>query len=497
MKKYLCILLFSIPVVLSAQTQYTIMNYNLLNYPGNDTTMRNPYFRTTMAAAMPDILVCEEMTSQAGVDGFLNNVLLPAFSGYEAGIFIDGPDTDNEIFFKSDYFTFISNTPITTDLRNISEFKLVENSSGDTIRIYAVHLKASSGSGNEQQRLAEVNVLRGVTAILPPGSFFMVTGDFNIYGSSEPAYSALTDQSNPGYFVDIFNMPGIWNDPAYAPFHTQSTRTRQFGGGANGGLDDRFDMILMSQGIIDTGGVHYVYNSYIPYGNDGLHYNDSINQPPNLAVGQEIADALHYSSDHLPVMADFSFESAVPVELISFNAELLNGNVQLNWITGTETNNKGFEVERSDDSYKWVKIGYTAGYGTSVSDHSYSFTDKDVLEGKYGYRLKQLDFGGGFKYSSIINVNVINSSTAFNLEQNYPNPFNPETVINYQLPSNNFVNLKVFNVLGMEIITLVNRYMEAGRHTVKFNGDKLPGGVYIYRLSAGNYSTSRKLILLK
>ncbi len=208
MKKHLFVLLLFIPVLLSAQQQYTIMDYNLLNYPGNDTTTRNPYFRTTMAAVTPDILVCEEMTSQAGVDGFLNNVLLPVFSGYAAGTFIDGPDTDDELFYKSDFFTFISNTPIPTDLRNISEFKLVENSSGDTIRIYAVHLKASSGSSNEQQRLAEVNVLRGVTAMLQEGAFYIVVGDFNIYGSSEPAYGALTDQSAPGYFIDIFDMPG-------------------------------------------------------------------------------------------------------------------------------------------------------------------------------------------------------------------------------------------------------------------------------------------------
>jgi hypothetical protein len=350
MKKHLFVLLFLVPVILSAQPQYSIMNYNLLNYPGNDTTIRNPYFRTTLAATLPDILICQEMTSQAGVNGFLNNVLLPVYAGYAAGVFIDGPDTDNEIFYKMDYFTFISNTAIPTDLRNISEFKLVENASGDTIRIYSVHLKASTGSSNEQQRLAEVNVLRGVTDTLPEGSFFMVTGDFNIYASTEPAYAALVNQSGPGYFVDIFDLPGVWNVAAYAPYHTQSTRTRQFGGGANGGLDDRFDMILMSQSIIDTGGVHYVYNSYIPYGNDGLHYNDSINQPPNLAVGQEIADALHYSSDHLPVTANFTFQSVIPVELVSFNAYAENYDVRLTWSTSTETNNKGFWVEKSQKS---------------------------------------------------------------------------------------------------------------------------------------------------
>ncbi len=298
------------------------MNYNLLNYPGNDTTVRNPYFRTTIASVLPDILVCEEMTSQAGVNGFLSNVLLPNYAGYTAGTFIDGPDTDCEIFFKSEFFTFISNTAIPTELRNIYEFKMVENSSGDTLRIYAVHLKASSGTTNEQKRLAEVNILRNVTNALPAGTFYLVLGDFNIYGSAEPAYTELLNQSNPGYFVDLFNMPGTWNNATYAPYHTQSTRTRQFGGGANGGLDDRFDMILMSQSIIDAGGIDYVADSYIPYGNDGQHYNDSINQPPNLAVGQVIANALHYSSDHLPVIVTLSFS---PGNTTQFVYNLNNG----------------------------------------------------------------------------------------------------------------------------------------------------------------------------
>lgn len=283
------------------------MNYNLLNYPGNDTTVRNPYFRTVIASTLPDILVVEEINSLAGVNGFLQKVLLPNYPGYAVGSFIDGPDTDNEIFYKNNLFTFISNHPIQTDLRNISEFTMVENGSGDTIRIYSVHLKADNDTQSEQQRKAEVDSLRKRTNSLPQGSFFIVMGDFNIYTSLEPAYTALLNQTNPGYFVDIFNLPGTWNNPAYAQYHTQSTRVRQFGGGATGGLDDRFDMILMSQSVINPEGISYIDASYTNYGNDGNHYNDSINKPPNLAVGQLVANALHYSSDHLPVLAAFQF----------------------------------------------------------------------------------------------------------------------------------------------------------------------------------------------
>jgi exonuclease III len=252
----------------------------------------------------------QEITSQAGVNGFLTNVLIPINSNYMVGTFLDGPDTDNAIFFKSSLFTFFSNTVIPTTLRDINEFKLVYTATGDTLRIYSVHLKASTGSTNEQQRLAEVTLLRNVTDALPLNKNYIVCGDFNIYGSTEQAYQKLLNQSTTGYFIDLFNLTGTWNNSAYAQYHTQSPRARAFDGGSTGGMDDRFDMILMSPSIINSGGITYVPGSFISYGNDGLHFNDSINAPPNLAVGQTIADAIHYASDHIPVFANFSFAAS-------------------------------------------------------------------------------------------------------------------------------------------------------------------------------------------
>jgi len=296
-----------------SQSQYKIMSYNILNYPGSTSSIRNPYFQTTIAGVLPDILVVQEMLSQAGVDEFKNNVLNVVSNGYVAGTFINGPDTDNAIFYKSASFNFLANNVISTALRDINEFVLSENSTGDTIRIYSLHLKASTGTTNEQKRLAEVIALRNVTDALPLNSNYIICGDFNIYSSNEPAYQKLLDQSTQGYFLDIFNLAGTWNNVTYAPYHTQSPRTRQFGGGAHGGLDDRFDMILMSQAIIDTGGIDYIPNSFISFGNDGNHYNDSINRPPNTAVGQTIADAIHYASDHIPIYAYFSFNNQAPL----------------------------------------------------------------------------------------------------------------------------------------------------------------------------------------
>ena len=250
--KYL-ILTFFISVLALAQSQHTIMTYNLLNYPGTDTTIRNPYYRTIFSSIQPDVLVVQEMQSQVGVNGFLSNVLNNVASNYSAGIFIDGTDTDNAIFYKNDVFTFISNIPITTTLRDINEFKLVHNISRDTVRIYSVHLKASTGTDNELRRLEEVTALRNVTDALPSSANFIVVGDFNIYSSSEAAYLRLIDQTTQGYFIDPLELTGIWNNYIFAPYHTQSTRIRSFGGGSTGGLDDRFDMILISKSMLDLG----------------------------------------------------------------------------------------------------------------------------------------------------------------------------------------------------------------------------------------------------
>jgi hypothetical protein len=296
------------------EDQVKLICYNLLNYPdpadsSADTTARNPYFRTTLAAANPDILVIEELTSAGGLTGFLSHVLNPTTTTYSAGTYVTGSDTHNGIFFKTAKFHFVSNTKIRTELRDINEFKLVHLLSGDTVRIYAVHLKASTGTVNEAQRGREVDSLRKVTNTLPAGSNFIVCGDFNFYKSSEAGYQKLLDSSATGYFIDPISMTGTWNIAAYSARHTQSTRkSATFGGGSTGGLDDRFDLILYSKAISLTGGMSYVSNSEIPYGNDGNHYNDSVMSQPNTAVSPAVATALYYSSDHLPVIANFKFQ---------------------------------------------------------------------------------------------------------------------------------------------------------------------------------------------
>ncbi len=259
----------------------------------------------------PDVLVVEEMKSQDGIDQFLAQAL---DSTYSAGTFIDGPDTDNGIYLKDSLFTFISNTPISTALRNISEFKIYNNITLDTLIIFAVHLKASQGTDNEQKRLAEVNILRNVTDNLHVGTDYIVVGDFNIYYSSEPAFQRLLDTTSTGFFLDPINAVGNWhNNQSFSSIHTQCTRVDPFGGGSSGGLDDRFDMILVSPSIMQEGKIDYIDSTMVPYGNDGQHFNGNINDPPYNIITQEVANALYYASDHLPVMADFTFSPLVSV----------------------------------------------------------------------------------------------------------------------------------------------------------------------------------------
>jgi len=296
------------------------MSWNLLNYPDatipNDTGIRNPYFRDVMQYVFPQIVVTVENTSIISVNSFLNNVLNANVPNqFSAGTFIDGYDTDNAIYFRSAFFQFISNTVISTNLRDINEFKLLHISTGKIIRIYACHLKAGSTASDQAQRAAEVNALRAVTNSLPAGTDFIVCGDFNTYNSTDACYLNLLQDNatDDGNFIDPISMTGVWSQPIYSLYHTQSTRQRSFGGGSTGGLDDRFDLILYSNAVTQPGGITYVANSTEAVGNDGWHHNDSINQQPNTAVPVYIADALHNASDHLPVTSVFTFQGTTGI----------------------------------------------------------------------------------------------------------------------------------------------------------------------------------------
>jgi autotransporter-associated beta strand protein len=187
----------------------------------------------------------------------------------------------------------------------------------------------------------------------------------------------------------------------------------------------------------------------------------------------------------------------VPVEMTSFTAAAQKTNALLAWSTATEVNNYGFEIERrAIPSTVWAKVGFVAGSGTSNSPHNYSFTDAALASGNYAYRLKQIDNSGAFKYSQEVQIAIV-TPEVFALDQNFPNPFNPATVIRYQLPAAGYVSLKVYDMLGREVATLVNEQKPAGSYHVAFDAHLLPSGVYFYSLQSKSFKETKEMVLIK
>jgi hypothetical protein len=246
---------------------------------------------------------------------------------------------------------------------------------------------------------------------------------------------------------------------------------------------------------------------------DGVTWQDSINLSTNAESSSRprfcrtltgtIEDPVvsmtiawyDYSLGAAEILARNIEHLIVPVELVSFNADVEGNSVHLNWLTATETNNKGFEVERR--LYQdWETIAFVTGSGTTTEPKSYSYIDVNLQPGKYLYRLKQTDFDGTYEYSKEAEVEVT-SAQEFSLTQNYPNPFNPLTKIRYAVPHNTHVKLSVYDLLGKEIAVLVNEEKSAGSFDITFDGSTLASGIYIYRLSADGFTSVRKLTVMK
>jgi len=186
----------------------------------------------------------------------------------------------------------------------------------------------------------------------------------------------------------------------------------------------------------------------------------------------------------------------VPVELISFTVTADGKEVTLNWSTATELNNHGFEIQRKAFNSDFATIAFVKGQGTTTQKNDYSFADRNLDEGKYFYRLKQMDYDGKHNYSATVEVDV-RLLDKFALDQNYPNPFNPTTTIGYILQEKCNARLTLLNTIGEEIAVLVNEEQDKGYHKVGFNGSKLTSGVYFYRIQTGNFVDTKKLILLR
>jgi len=260
-------------------------------------------------------------------------------------------------------------------------------------------------------------------------------------------------------------------------------------GTAVGDFNVIVDTLRWSETSVDSLWTRYAYNltDYVPAGSDIY-----------VAFREWVSDNFNEGA---AVLLDLvSASMFIPVELVSFNASVSGNEVVLTWLTASETNNRGFEVQRKSDG-EYQTISFVEGFGTTTNSQSYSYTDKNLQPGSYTYKLKQIDLDGTFEYSNEVEVDFAVPSE-FSLMQNYPNPFNPVTRISFTLPVESRLILKVYNLLGEEVRTLIDDMINEGYHNIDFDASTLNSGIYFYQIEAlgidgSVFSEVKKMILTK
>ncbi len=263
-------------------------------------------------------------------------------------------------------------------------------------------------------------------------------------------------------------------------------------------------LVVLKYSIVDGAGNDevslYVFDSTAPPTEPAVPTLGPITNPGTTDIDPGAVSFRKYNTAQNMVVDGIRIASAwsdvVPVELSSFTASVSSNSVTLNWKTATETNNRGFEVQRKSSGSDWSNITFVSGNGTTTKSHEYSYVDNSLTAGKYYYRLKQVDMNGAYEYSNAVEANVT-APVKFELAQNYPNPFNPTTKIDFSVPSNSNVKLTVYNVLGQQIAILVNGFMKSGSHSVDFNAVDLNSGIYFYKLESDGVSLVKKMMLVK
>ena len=296
---------------LYSQDTLTIMNYNVLRFNGN-TTVRAKHIKSVVDFVKPDIVILEEIEHQSGIDLLLTDVFNVDSTNFMGGPLPSTQWMKNGIIYNQSKLDLTSHKFVSTVLRDISGYTLsIKNAHGNVspFTIFGAHLKASDTQDDSDQRWLEAKELYKYISQMDSNYHYIMAGDFNVYGSDEPAYKLLVDSMS----VDLEDPIGHWvrNESAHVEKFTQSTRTSQLNdGGASGGLDDRFDFILFSDHFTSKDpDMKYLEGSYKVIGNDGNHFNQSIVDGGNSVVPDSIAEAIYLASDHYPVVAKVVFTS--------------------------------------------------------------------------------------------------------------------------------------------------------------------------------------------
>ena len=299
-----------------------------------------------------------------------------------------------------------------------------------------------------------------------------------------------------GYYDSTFSHPfykynpvtDSWTELANLPLQVVKCAMEVIGdkiycvGGSNqGGPSTQFDSLLVYDILSDTWSIDLFELSSKRVWMADVTYNNKF-----LVLG-----GIDTTNIALDIVEEIVPEGVVPVELISFNANVIGSDVKLTWVTATELNNLGFELFRNG-----VKLAFIEGRGTTNEKQEYFYEDIDLQQGIFNYWLEQIDFDGTRNISAEISAQIFVPSV-FTLEQNFPNPFNPSTTINWQTPIGSWQSLKVYDLLGREIATLVNEYKPAGNYEVNFNAENLSSGIYYYTLTVESFTESKRMLLIK
>ncbi len=356
---FICFALF-----LGAQKQDTIrmMHYNILKYGDVGCTpqsSKDGLLRTIFDAYRPDILTVNEMSDNAGIASTLRNNALTYNDAMMPTTFSNsnGSEIVNMLFYNEDKLGFLSHTAIKGNVRDIDVYRMYHKSGTaaieDTLDFWCIvaHLKASTGY--EADRAEAAKDVRTWLKNHPEVKRYMISGDFNLYGSDEEAWRILTGTASGGpFFNDPAGKLTGWDGSAFALFHTQSPSD-----GINnncsveGGMDDRFDFMLTAPLFSNAGEkITILPGSYRVFGNDGVSYNMALNCPQTTSVSGSVCTALKRASDHLPVIMSLLFPSVLADDEAPFSVTLLGNPVS----TTTQVN---IRIETSlAGTYLWDLI---------------------------------------------------------------------------------------------------------------------------------------------
>ena len=384
------------------QTRIKAMMYNVLNYSDSEVSRnKTPFLSTILGEVKPDLFMVCEMIDEIGSNYLFENSIIPFNENFQKAPFEENQSgsysLQQMVYYNTEKLILEETRVITADTRDINQYTFKINTENGntnpiTIEVFVTHLKASTGSSNRQRRLNSIQSFVSYTNNIADDSYVLFAGDLNFYTSNEEGYQHLIDDRNPIVIIDPIDRPtpnfpddGIdyyenynstyfWNNSSFRDIHSQSTRTSNIGfiddSGSTGGLDDRFDFIMMSKNFNTSTSLYYVNDSYKVVGNNGNCYNSFISNP-NCSGGysQTLRDALIEFSDHLPVVMEIETpENTLSTNLIS-ETNFIGSNIIKDYLKITSPNDiNNLKIYSITGQLIDVKLSKNTGNDTIIID---------------------------------------------------------------------------------------------------------------------------------